>query len=117
MKASAEPSAEAPNKKYEPTLLAGHRKVITDRLSLSARTAVHVPITMEVNMTPASKLKAEKERATLPLSYTDFIVKAAALALEEFPAVNTMLFGQELRKMNEVNVGVASDQGTTYWFR
>jgi len=109
LKASAQPEAATPTEEYKPTPLAGHRKVIADRLSLSARTAVHVPITMEVDMTSASKLRAEK--AALALSYTDFIVKAAALALGEFPAVNTMLLGQDLRKMNEANVGVAVGSG------
>ncbi len=109
LKASAQPEAGTSTEEYEPTLLAGHRKVIADRLSLSARTAVHVPITMEVDMTSASELKAEK--VSLALSYTDFIVKASALALGEFPAVNTMLLGQELRKMSEVNVGVAVGSG------
>jgi len=89
----------------------GHRKVIADRLSLSARTAVHVPITMEVDMTPAAKLKSEKEKTGLQISYNDFIIKATATALREFPAVNTMLLGQELRTMSEVNVGFAVVSG------
>jgi len=96
---------------YRSTPLAGHRKVIADRLSLSARTAVHVPITMEIDMTPAAKLKSEKEKTDLQVSYNDFIIKAAAMALREFPAVNTMLLGQELRTISEVNVGFAVVSG------
>jgi pyruvate dehydrogenase E2 component (dihydrolipoamide acetyltransferase) len=41
------------------------------------------------------------------VSLTDIIVKAAATALAEFPRVNSMLLGEELRSMDEVNVGVA----------
>jgi pyruvate dehydrogenase E2 component (dihydrolipoamide acetyltransferase) len=106
-KAEALPSAE----EYKSAPLAGHRKVIADRLSLSAKTAVHVPITMEVDMTSASKVKAEKEKAGWQISYNDFIIKAAASAIREFPSVNTMLLGQELRTMSEVNVGVAVKSG------
>jgi len=89
------------------TALSGHRKVIADRLSLSARSAVHVPITMEADMTAASKLRNELQEAGNKISLTDIIVKAAAVALTEFPRANSMLLGEELKSMNEVNVGIA----------
>ena len=108
---SGKPEAGLPAEEYKSAPLAGHRKVIADRLSLSARTAVHVPITMEIDMTPAAKLKSEKEKTGLQVSYNDFIIKATAMALREFPAVNTMLLGQELRTMSEVNVGFAVVSG------
>ena len=91
----------------KPAVLAGHRKVIADRLSLSARTAVHVPVTMEVDVTAANKLKNELQESGTKISITDIIVKAAALALTEFPRANSMLLGEELKPMNEVNVGIA----------
>jgi pyruvate dehydrogenase E2 component (dihydrolipoamide acetyltransferase) len=103
--------AGPPAEEYKSAPLAGHRKVIADRLSLSARTAVHVPITMEIDMTPAERLKSEKEKTGLQVSYNDFTIRATAMALKEFPAVNTMLLGQELRTMNEVNVGFAVVSG------
>ena len=87
--------------------LTGHRKVIADRLSLSARTAVHVPITMEADMTAANKLKSELEEAGNKISLTDIITKAAAIALTEFPRANSMLLGDELKSKDEVNVGLA----------
>ncbi len=111
LKAPGKSEAGAPAEEYTSARLVGHRKVIADRLSLSARTAVHVPITMEVDMTPAAKLKSEKEKTGLQISYNDFIIKATATALREFPAVNTMLLGQELRTMSEVNVGFAVVSG------
>jgi len=89
------------------TALTGHRKIIADRLSLSARSAVHVPITMEADMTAASKLRSELQEAGNNISLTDIIVKAAAIALTEFPRANSMLLGEELKSMNEVNVGIA----------
>ena len=99
--------AELTQTQPKSTALAGHRKVIADRLSLSARSAVHVPITMEADMTAASKLRRELEQAGNSISLTDIIVKAAALALTEFPRANSMLLGEELKSMNEVNVGIA----------
>ena len=89
------------------TALIGHRKVIADRLSLSARTAVHVPITMEVDMTAATKLKNDLQEVGTKVSFTDIIVKIVAIALAEFPRVNSMLLGEELRTMDDVNIGIA----------
>jgi pyruvate dehydrogenase E2 component (dihydrolipoamide acetyltransferase) len=89
------------------TALIGHRKVIADRLSLSARTAVHVPITMEVDMTAATKLKNDLQEAGTKVSFTDIIVKIVAIALAEFPRANSMLIGEELRTMDDVNIGIA----------
>jgi pyruvate dehydrogenase E2 component (dihydrolipoamide acetyltransferase) len=108
---SGKPEAIPLAEQYRSAPLAGHRKVIADRLSLSARTAVHVPITMEIDMTPAAGLKSEKEKSGQQISYNDFTIRATAMALREFPAVNTMLLGQELRTMNEVNVGFAVVSG------
>jgi pyruvate dehydrogenase E2 component (dihydrolipoamide acetyltransferase) len=70
---------------------------------------------MEVDMTSASKLKSRQERAGIQISYNDLIVKAVAIALEEFPAVNSMLVGEQLRIMKEVNVGFAVGSETTCW--
>jgi pyruvate dehydrogenase E2 component (dihydrolipoamide acetyltransferase) len=109
--ASSKPEAWPSAEEYKSAPLAGHRKVIADRLSLSARTAVQVPITMEIDMTQAAKLKGETEKTGLQISYNDFMIKATAIALREFPAVNTMLLGQELRTMSEVNVGFAVVSG------
>jgi len=89
------------------TALIGHRKVIADRLSLSARTAVHVPITMEVDMTAATKLKNDLQEVGTKVSFTDIIVKIVAIAFAEFPRANSMLLGEELRTMDDVNIGIA----------
>lgn len=92
--------------------LTGMRKVIANRLSWSARTAVHVPITIEVNMSDAVKLceavRGEYEkRAKIRLSYTDMLVKAVAKALEENPMLNSMLENGQIKILDDINIGVA----------
>jgi pyruvate dehydrogenase E2 component (dihydrolipoamide acetyltransferase) len=62
---------------------------------------------MEVDMTAAGKLKEELQKTGTDISYTDLIVKAAATALIEFPRTNSMLLGDELKSMSQVNVGLA----------
>ena len=107
LRAVSKTEVAAASTESKSTALIGHRKVIADRLSLSARTAVHVPITMEVDMTASTKLKNDLQETGIKVSFTDIIVKTVAIALTEFPRANSMLLGEELRTMDEVNIGIA----------
>jgi len=82
--------------------LVGIRKTTAERVSLSARTAPHSTITMEVDMTNAVKLREETD-----VSYTDMLVKAVAVALREHPLLNSTLEGEQIKVFEDVNVGVA----------
>lgn len=82
--------------------LTGIRKTTAERLSLSARTAPHSTVTMEVDMSNAVKLH-EKTR----VSYTDILVKAVAQALEEHRIVNSTLEGEQIKVYEDINIGVA----------
>ena len=82
--------------------LVGIRKTTAERLSHSMRTAPHSTITMEVDMTNAVKL--HKETAA---SYTDLLVKAVATALKEHPFLNATLEDEQIKILDDVNIGVA----------
>jgi pyruvate dehydrogenase E2 component (dihydrolipoamide acetyltransferase) len=82
--------------------LTGIRKTTAERVSLSARTAPHSTITMEVNMTEAMKLREETQA-----SYTDMLVKATAQALKEHSIMNSTLEGEQIKVFEDINVGVA----------
>lgn len=82
--------------------LAGIRKTTAERLSLSARTAPHSTITMEVDMTQATKLHEEKS-----VSFTDILVKAVATALREHMLLNSTLVDDQIKVLEDINVGVA----------
>jgi len=82
--------------------LAGIRRTTAERLSLSARTAPHSTITMEVDMTQAVKLREQTQ-----VSYMDMLVKAVAQALKEHRLVNATLEGEQIRVFEDINVGVA----------
>jgi pyruvate dehydrogenase E2 component (dihydrolipoamide acetyltransferase) len=62
---------------------------------------------MEVDMTAATKLKNDLQEVGTKVSFTDIIVKIVAIALAEFPRANSMLLGEELRTMDDVNIGIA----------
>jgi len=82
--------------------LTGIRKTTAERVSLSARTAPHSTITMEVDMKNAVKLYEETQA-----SYTDMLVKATAQALREHPIINSTLEGEQIKVFEDINVGVA----------
>jgi pyruvate dehydrogenase E2 component (dihydrolipoamide acetyltransferase) len=95
------------------TPLTHMRRVIGKRMCQSARTAPHITVMMETDMSEIVKLRERlapevEKRTGAKLSYTDIIVKAVAKALEEFPNVNSTLQDEcTLRVFDEVNVGVA----------
>jgi len=82
--------------------LVGIRKTTAERLSFSARTAPHSTVMMEVDMSNAVKI----HEAT-GASYTDILVKAIASALDEHRMLNSTLEGEQIKILEDVNVGVA----------
>jgi len=82
--------------------MVGFRKTTADRLSLSARTAPHSTVVMEVDMSNAARIHGETGR-----SYTEMLVKAVALALREHTIINATLDGEQIKVFEDINVGVA----------
>ncbi len=95
------------------TPLSHTRRVIAKRMCQSARTAPHITIIMESDMSEIVKLREKlmpevEKRTGAKLSYTDIVVKAVAKALEEFPYVNSTLVDENtVKAFDEINVGVA----------
>jgi pyruvate dehydrogenase E2 component (dihydrolipoamide acetyltransferase) len=67
------------------------RKTIARRLSESLFTAPHFYLTMEINMDKAMELRGNGQCRVSPVkvSFNDFVIKAAALALKQHPNVNS----------------------------
>jgi len=82
--------------------LTGIRKTAADRVSLSARTAPHTTLNMEVGMSKAAKLREE-----IQVSYTDMVAKATAKALVEHPIMNSTLEDEQIKVFHDINIGVA----------
>jgi len=82
--------------------LTGIRKTAAERVSLSARTAPHSTITMEVDMSNTAKL-----REKFKVSYTDILIKAVAKALTDHPVMNSTLKKDQIKIFEDVNIGVA----------
>jgi pyruvate dehydrogenase E2 component (dihydrolipoamide acetyltransferase) len=93
--------------------LTSMRKTIGRRMAQSLQTAPQLTITMEVDMSEAVKFREQitsvtEKKLNLRVTYTDIIVKAVAKALKEFPFINSRLEGDQLKLLEEVNVGVAT---------
>jgi len=106
------------------------RKVIAKRMAQSKFTAPHIYFFNDVDMEKLLTLREEiltefEESEGIRISINDFLIKAVALTLREFPLVNSMVSGEEIRIFPEINVGLAvamedglivpAIQGPTNW--
>ena len=92
--------------------LAGMRKAVADNVSRSARTAPHVTLVSEVDMSECVKLRKQilpevEKTHGVKISFTDIIIKAVARAIDDFPIVNATLENDQITIHGEINVGVA----------
>ena len=91
------------------------QKIIADRMVDAKRDAPEFTLTKTVDMTDAvaaRALLADPDGAPPP-SLNDFIVKAAALALREFPRVNGSFRDGAFELYERINIGVAVDAPDT----
>ena len=91
--------------------LKGLRRIIADRMLLSAQSMAPVTLTTEADVTDAVRyreglLSKWRSHRIRPLDF-DLIVKATAEALKEHPRLNSTLVNDEVRLMKEFNVGFA----------
>ena len=93
---------------YTDTPVSQMRKVIAKRLSESLFTAPHFYLTMEINMDKAIEARVKlNELSPVKLSFNDLVLKSAAVALRQHPAVNSSWLGDKIRQNKLINIGVA----------
>jgi len=98
------PTGEA----YSEVPVSQMRKVIAKRLAESLFTAPHFYLTMEIDMDKAMEARVSlNEVSPVKISFNDLVVKAAAAALKQHPAVNSSWLGDKIRYNNQVNIGIA----------
>lgn len=83
------------------------RQVIAQRMVQSVTAAPHFFVTVSVDMTALGAWRAELKAGDASLSYNDFILKAAALALREHPEVNSSTDGRTVRRHGRIHLGLA----------
>ncbi|MEJ2725416.1 MAG: dihydrolipoamide acetyltransferase family protein [Deltaproteobacteria bacterium] len=88
------------------------RKVIARRMSESAFTAPHIYFFNELPLDPLLSFREEVVRDFetqfgIRPSINDFLIKAVALTILQFPMLNARIEGEAIRIMPEINVGLA----------
>ncbi|HZQ18701.1 MAG TPA: 2-oxoglutarate dehydrogenase, E2 component, dihydrolipoamide succinyltransferase [Terriglobales bacterium] len=88
------------------------RQLIAKHMIESRRTSAHVHCMFEVDLTRIvnlrNKLKSSfEQRNGARLTFMPFFVRAAIIALQQFPIVNASLDGDNIRYHRNVNVGIA----------
>ncbi len=96
--------------------MSGIQKTVAERMSESKFTAPHVTHVEKAEVTKLVELRNEKkEEVEVHLTYLPFIMKAAMLALEDFPELNAELDEKEeefvLKKYYDFNIAVDTEHG------
>ncbi|MFN8154015.1 MAG: pyruvate dehydrogenase complex dihydrolipoamide acetyltransferase [Bacteroidia bacterium] len=93
---------------FDEVMISQMRKTIARRLSESKFTAPHFYLTMDIDMDEVVKARESVNQiAAVKISFNDFVVKAAAAALRQHPAVNSSWLGDRIRTNHHINIGVA----------
>jgi pyruvate dehydrogenase E2 component (dihydrolipoamide acetyltransferase) len=118
-----QPPAPAPRQPAVPSLapaaipgelvpMSNMRKIIGQRMIESRRTSAHVHCMFEVDITRIVNLRNKlkngfEQRHGVRLTVMPFFVRAAIIALQQFPTVNSSLEGDSIHYHKHVNAGIA----------
>ena len=88
------------------------RKIIAQRMIESRRTSAHVHCMFEVDLSRIVQLRnkskaAFEQRHGARLTFMPFFVRAAVIALQQFPIVNASIEEESIRYHRKINVGIA----------
>ncbi|MGI8582817.1 MAG: pyruvate dehydrogenase complex dihydrolipoamide acetyltransferase [Chitinophagaceae bacterium] len=113
---AVQPFAQTGQEGYQDMQLTQMRKTIARRLSESNFTSPHFFLTMEINMENAIASRTSiNEISPVKISFNDMVIKAAAMALRQHPAVNSSWMparagtdgGDFIRQNNHIHIGSA----------
>jgi pyruvate dehydrogenase E2 component (dihydrolipoamide acetyltransferase) len=92
--------------------LTNMRKLIAKHMIESRRTSAHVHCMYEVDFTRIVNLRAKQkagfeQRHGARLTFMPFFVRAAVMALQQWPIINASLEGDNIRYHRQINMGIA----------
>jgi 2-oxoglutarate dehydrogenase E2 component (dihydrolipoamide succinyltransferase) len=96
----------------EVTPLSHMRKIIAQRMVESRKTSAHVHCMFEVDITRIVNLRTKlknafEQRHGARLTFMPFFVRAAIIALQQYPIVNASLVDTNIHYHRNINVGIA----------
>jgi pyruvate dehydrogenase E2 component (dihydrolipoamide acetyltransferase) len=88
------------------------RKLIAKHMIESRRTSAHVHCMYEIDFTRIVNLRAKQkngfeQRHGVRLTFMPFFVRAAIIALQQWPIINATIEGENIRYHRYINVGIA----------
>ncbi len=83
------------------------RKVIAERLTQSKQQIPHFYVTTSIDMTNLMARRKELKDEEINISVNVFVMKAVALALKEYPMLNSSTDGKSVSFKSKINIGVA----------
>ena len=88
------------------------RKLIAKHMIASRRTSAHVHCMYEVDFTRIVNLRAKhknafEQRHGVRLTFMPFFVRAATIALQQWPIINATIEGENIRYHRQINIGIA----------
>jgi pyruvate dehydrogenase E2 component (dihydrolipoamide acetyltransferase) len=88
------------------------RKIIAQRMIESRRSSAHVHCMYEVDFTRIANLRNKhkagfEQRHGARLTFMPFFVRAAVIALQQWPIINASLEGDSIRYHRNINMGIA----------
>ncbi len=98
----------ARTEQYQPQVIpmTGMRGAIARRMLQSLQTSAQLTLVSEADVTALVKQR-ESLIEQFDVTYTDLLIRAAALALPKHPRLNAAVVGEEIHVLPEVNIGVA----------
>jgi pyruvate dehydrogenase E2 component (dihydrolipoamide acetyltransferase) len=110
--AAPQPASAAPARQIPAHAAARMRGIIARRMLESLQTTAQLTLTSEVDMEETVRLRNEvgpelERREGVHVTYTDLIVRAAAVALREHQAINARWEGEGVHRVPDIHIGVA----------
>jgi len=110
---SIDPEVSAAESLVEITAYAGRRRAIGERMAQSLRDSAQLTLSSEVRVGEAvrmaSGLSREWRGDRTVVTLTTLIIRAAARALRDHPALNSRLDGDRIVHNSAINIGFAAD--------
>jgi len=105
--AQARPAARGADRETRVEKVSQMRKTIARRLTQSKQEVPHYYLTIDVDAEPMMQFRAQMKEEVETVSVNDLLIKACAVALRRYPAVNASFQGNELHYHGRVDISVA----------
>jgi pyruvate dehydrogenase E2 component (dihydrolipoamide acetyltransferase) len=103
---------EEPSPQFRIAPMSSMRRAIAGKMVESKTHAPHFYVSMDIDMTEAAKMRKKliptlQAETGVRLSFTHLLVRAVAMALEEYPQLNSTFEEDNIRLWKDINIGIA----------